>query len=211
MINNISNVDTRMQQQMGVAKASPSLVGMSAPPILSFKAKFLKEKATLRIKKIKRSDNIVIPGDIEDDYVDIVEDDGSPVNSSGNNHEFNFFQLEPEKRKTKFLKNCYVIDYIQSPRQRCGLGTEAVKQLAEKAMFDTRAEGRIVTFSAPVWKESSPALFFYKLGFRFMEKEANDYMDDCIIKKVPDLPPQIGMMYLPKANLHRLLRYGELF
>ena len=125
--------------------------------------------------------------------------------------EFNFFQLQPEKRKTAFLKNCYIIDYIQSPKPRCGLGTEAVKALAEKAMFDPRANGRIVTFSAPVWKESSPALFFYKLGFRFIEKGANEYMEDCLIKKIPDIPPQIGMMYLPKNNLHRLLRYGELF
>ena len=91
------------------------------------------------------------------------------------------------------------------------MGTEAVKALAEKAMFDPRANGRIVTFSAPVWKESSPALFFYKLGFRFIEKGANEYMEDCLIKKIPDIPPQIGMMYLPKNNLHRLLRYGELF
>lgn len=212
MINNISNVDTHMQQ-MGVMKTSPSLVSMSAPPILAFKTHLLKEKATLRVKKIKRSDNIVIPGEIEDDYVDIIEDDegASPQSFAGNSSEFNFFQLQPERRKTKFLKTCYVIDYIQSPRQRCGLGTEAVKQLAEKAMFDQNTQGRIVTFSAPVWKESSPAQFFYKLGFRFMDKESNDYMEDCIIKKIPDLPPRIGMMYLPKSNLHRLLRYGELF
>ena len=124
---------------------------------------------------------------------------------------FNFFQLEPERKQTKFLKNCYLIDYIQSPKMGCGLGTEAIKNLAEKAMFDQKADGRIVTFCAPVWKESSPAQFFYKLGFRFMDKEANKYIEDCIIKKVPDLPPQIGMMYLPKANIHKLLRYGELF
>lgn len=213
MINNISNVDTHVQQQMGVIKTTPSHVSMSAPPILAFKSVLLKEKATLRVKKIKRADNIVIPGEIDDDYVDIVEgdDDRAPQNSAGNGSTFNFFQLQPERQKTKFLKNCYVIDYIQSPRQRRGLGTEAVKQLAEKAMFDNIAQGRIVTFSAPVWKESSPALFFYKLGFRFMEKDANSYMEECLIKKVPDIPPQIGMMYLPKSNLHRLLRYGELF
>lgn len=213
MINNIASVDTRMQQQMGVTKASPSLVGMSAPPILSFRIPQLREKALIRVQKIKRSDNIVITGEIDDDYVDIIDDGGggSPQSVAGNNYEFNFFQLEPERAKTKLLKNCYVIDYIQSPRQRCGLGTEAVKQLAEKAMFDSRAEGRIVTFSSPVWKESSPAIFFYKLGFRFMEKDANTYIEDCIAKKIPDLPPQVGMMYLPKANLHRLLRYGELF
>lgn len=205
MINSITtNVDTRLQQA-SVLKTAPSQVSVSMPPILGFKVPNLKEKATLRVKKFNRSDNIVIVGEIDDDYVDIVEeDDDMPVNS------FNFFQLTPEKKKVKFLKNSYVIDYIQSPKARCGLGTEALKGLAEKALFDSRAEGRIVTFCAPVWKESSPALFFYKLGFRFMDSKANQYMEECLIKKVPDLPPQIGMMYLPKKNIHRLLRYGDL-
>ena len=206
MINNITNVDSQIN--LAVAKTKASTVSVSMPPIIGFKTPNLKQKAQIRIKKIKRSDNIVIPGDIDDDYVDIVEDNLLEKAPQG---EFNFFQLEPKKRKTAFLKNCYIIDYIQSPKQRCGLGTEAVKSLAEKAMFDPRAEGRIVTFSAPVWKESSPALFFYKLGFRFVEKGANEYMEECLIKKVPDIPPQIGIMYLPKNNLHRLLRYGELF
>ena len=206
MINNITNVDSQIS--MTVNKAKASAVSMPMPPIIGFKTPLLKQKALIRIKKIKRTDNIVVIGDIDDDYVDIVEDN---LMEKIPQSEFNFFQLQPEKRTTAFLKNCYIIDYIQSPTPNCGLGTEAVKSLAEKAMFDPRAEGRIVTFSAPVWKESSPALFFYKLGFRFVEKGANEYMEECLIKKVPDIPPQIGMMYLPKSNLHRLLRYGELF
>ena len=209
MINNISSVDTRLQQSQ-VVKTTPSQVSISAPPVLGFKTPNLKEKALIRIKKVKRSDNLVMTGDIDDDYVDIVEEK-IPVSPRAGNSSFNFFQLEPERRQTKFLKSCYLIDYIQSPKMGCGLGTEAIKNLAEKAMFDQKTEGRIVTFCAPVWKESSPAQFFYKLGFRFMDKEANLYIEDCIIKKVPDLPPQIGMMYLPKSNIHKLLRYGDLF
>ena len=206
MINSIPNVDSR-SQQINVAKAMTSRVSNPLPPVVGFKTPLIKEKATLRVKKFKRSDGIIIVGDIDEDYVDIVED----VDKTLQRQSFNFFQLEPEKKKTLFLKDCYVIDYICSPKQRCGLGTEAIKSLAEKAMFDDKMQGRIVTFSAPVWKESSPALFFYKLGFRFMTKTANEYMEECLIKKVPDIPPQIGMMYLPKSNLHRLLRYGEVF
>ena len=211
MINNISNVDTRLvqQQQMSVTKATTSMASISMPPILGFKTPFLKEKATLKVKKFKRADNIIIAGEIDDDYVDIVEED--LPDSGGENFTFNFFNPKPQKRKLKYLKNCYVIDYIQSPKAHCGLGTEAIKNLAEKAMFDSRAEGRIVTFSAPVWRESSPALFFYKLGFRFMEKSANDYMIECLKEKKPDLPPQTGMMYLPKSHLNKLLRYGDMF
>ena len=207
MINNIATVDTRMQQ-MSVAKTAPPHVSVPLPPVLSFKTPLFKEKATLRVKKIKRGDNIIIAGEIDDNYVDVVEEE---IITTIDNNSYNFFQPKPETRKIKYLKNCYIIDYIQSPKVRNGLGTEALKQLAEKAMFDSRAEGRIVTFSAPVCKESSPALFFYKLGFRFMQPSANEYMEECLAKNIPDLPPQTGMMYLPKSNLHKLLRYGDLF
>lgn len=211
MINNISGVETGMQQ-INVAKARTSLAGMSLPPILGFKTPLGKPKANLRVKKFKRSDGIIIPGEIDDDYVDIVEEEYENDDGGGIiGQPFTLANLVSKKRKVKYLKDCYIIDYIQSPQARCGLGTEALKGLAEKAMFDPKIQGRIVTYSAPVWQESSPALFFYKLGFRFMEVQANERMRECLIKNVPDLPAQTGMMYLPKVQLHKLLHYGEMF
>ena len=209
MINNITNVDAHLQQQMGVAKTASSAVSIPMPPILSFKTPLLKEKATMRVKKLRRADNIIIPGDIDDDYVDIVEEE--ILNEHLPDQHLNFFQQRAEKKKIKYLKHCYVIDYILSPTQRRGLGSEAIKGLAEKAMFDKRTEGRIVTFSTPIAKESSPAIFFYKLGFRFTDPQANEYIKECIVKNIPDIPPQVGMMYLPKSQLQKLLRYGDLF
>lgn len=205
MINNVGNVDARIQQS-NVIKAQASQISLTtAPPILGLKTPILKQKALLRVKKIKRSDNIIITGDIDDNYVDIVEEEFAIQNNNI------FSPIINEKKKLKYLKNSYVIDYILSPKMHAGLGTEALKGLAEKAMFDNKAEGRIVTFCTPVCAESSPAIFFYKLGFRFMEPAANEYINDCINKKIPDLPPQKGMMYLPKSNLHKLLRYGDVF
>lgn len=223
MINNITGMDLR--PQLSVAKATPSVTSMSMPAILGFKTPQLKEKATIRVKKIKRGDNIAIPGEIDEDYVDIVEEEIEYKgkyskyfqDSSGSGNFFTSSQspiiLTPRtyKRTTKYLKNCYIIDYIQSPKPKNGLGTEAIKQLAEKAMFDSRAEGRIVTFSAPIMKESSPALFFYKLGFRFTDPKCNEVMEECLRNNMPDIPAQIGMMYLPKNRLNKLLHYGELF
>ena len=223
MINNITTMDLR--PQMSVPKATPSLTSMSMPAIIGFKTPQIKEKATLRVKKIKRGDNIVIPGEIDDDYVDIVEEE---VEYKGKYSKYaqdsggggNFFMPKDSPmlytprtytRKTKYLKNCYIIDYIQSPKPKCGLGTEALKQLAEKAMFDNRAEGRIVTFSAPMMKEASPAMFFYKLGFRFTDPNCNEVMEECLRNNMPDIPAQIGMMYLPKNRLNKLIHYGELF
>ncbi len=209
MINNIATMDLR--PQMAVAKPTASVTSFSMPPILGFKTPPLKEKATIKVKKVKRGDNLIIPGIIDEDYVDIIEETVQQDSGGGNFFASHEFALPPIKRKVQYLKNCYIIDYIQSPKARCGLGTEAIKNLAEKAMFDSKADGRIVTFSAPMTKESSPALFFYKLGFRFTSPEANQYMEECIIKKIPDIPAQVGMMYLPKSRLHKLLRYGELF
>ena len=218
MINNITGMDLR--PQMSVAKTTPSVTSMSMPAILGFKTPQLKEKATIRVKKIRRGDNIVIPGEIDDDYVDIVEEEveykGKYSQPGGVGNFFTsssptIFTPRTYTRKTKYLKNCYIIDYIQSPKPRCGLGTEAIKQLAEKAMFDNRADGRIVTFSAPILKESSPALFFYKLGFRFIDPTSNEIMEECLRTNMPDIPAQTGMMYLPKNRLQKLLHYGELF
>ena len=59
MINNIVNVDARMQQT-SVVKTNPSLVGVTMPPILGFKTPLKKEKANLRVKKFRRSENIII-------------------------------------------------------------------------------------------------------------------------------------------------------
>lgn len=206
----INNVASDMRPQLAVARTSASISSMGMPPILGFKTPILKEKALIRVKKIKRADNIAVVGYIDDDYVDIVEEEIATTKK-----EDNFFSqpsfVAPIKRKLKYLKNCYLIDYIQSPRPDCGLGTEAVKNLAEKAMFDPKADGRIMTYSAPLIKDSSPALFFYKLGFRFLSPQANEYMEECLRKKTPDIPIQTGMMYLPKNHLHKLLRYGELF
>lgn len=206
MINNVTNIDTHMQR-MSVARTMPSTVGLSLPPVLGFKTPGTRGKAELRVKKFKRSDGIVIVGEIDEDYVDIIEEE-NPLDTPVKN--FSFVNYSPVKR-TMYLKDCYIIDYIQSPQARCGMGTEALKGLAEKAMFDPKIQGRIVTYSAPVWQESSPALFFYKVGFRFMDPSANERMKECIVKNIPDLPPQTGMMYLPKAHLHKLLHYGELF
>lgn len=209
MINNISQVNAQMQQ-MNVVKTVSSQTGISLPPILGFKTPVGKPKATLRVKKFKRSEKIIIVGEIDDNYVDIVEETDY-ANSNPDNMSFTLENLVAKKKKVKYLKDCYIIDYIQSPQAHCGLGTEALKGLAEKAMFDPKIDGRIVTYSSPVWQESSPAIFFYKLGFRFMEPAANERIKECINKNIPDLPAQTGMMYLPRMQLHKLLHYGEMF
>lgn len=207
MINLVTNIDVR--SKMNVEKPRQSLIGNKIPPLLGFKTSNGKQKAILRVKQFKRKDNITIVGEIDDNYVDILEEEFDKSEQINN---FNFFQFGPkEKKKIKFLKDSYIIDYIQAPKMYCGLGTLAIKELAEKAFFDPKFDGRIVTYSAPIAPDiQSPAIFFYKLGFRFLEKEANEKIIECIRKNTIDIPPQVGMMYLPKCNIKKLLRYGDI-
>ncbi|MBQ7126600.1 hypothetical protein IJO12_05895 [bacterium] len=207
MINVVSNIDLR--SKMNVEKPRQSFVGNKIPPLLGFKTTIGKEKAIIRVKQFRRKDNIAIVGEIDDNYVDIVEEDFDISEQVDN---FNFFRFGPnQKKKTKYLKDSYIIDYIQAPQMRCGMGTLAIKELAEKAFFDPKFDGRIVTYSAPISSDiQSPALFFYKLGFRFIEPEGNERMKECLEKNTIDIPPQIGMMYLPKYNIKKLLRYGDI-
>ena len=103
MINNITTMDTR--PQMAVAKPTASVQSMGMPPILGFKTPLLKQKADIRVKKIKRGDNIIIPGIIDSDYVDIVEE---TVRLQDDNDNF-FTTLGANapviKHKPKYLKN----------------------------------------------------------------------------------------------------------
>ena len=70
MINNIVSMDTR--PQMTVTKPTTSVTSMGMPPILGFKTPQLKEKAIIKVKKLKRGDNIAVFGDIDEEYVDII-------------------------------------------------------------------------------------------------------------------------------------------
>ena len=68
MINNVTNVDTHTN--MSITKAATTLASNPIPPLIGFRGKRADEKATLRVKKIKRNDNIIIVGNIDEDYVE---------------------------------------------------------------------------------------------------------------------------------------------
>ena len=103
MINNIASMD--MRPQIAVAKPMASVSSFSMPPILGFKTPILNQKALIKVKKIKRGDNIIIPGCIDSDYVDIVEEE-VPMQYSGGGgpNFFESFEFESMKIKRRIKK-----------------------------------------------------------------------------------------------------------
>ena len=97
MINNVTGVSASLPQ-MNVVKAMQSKTGISLPPVLGFKTPIGKGKANLRVKKFKRNDNIALAGEIDDDYVDIVEENAENEDDGDMNSSFTFVNLMPKKK-----------------------------------------------------------------------------------------------------------------
>jgi hypothetical protein len=108
------------------------------------------------------------------------------------------------------LKNCYKIDSIISPKRYCGAGTKAVQSVLERSLADKDTEGRVVVYAEMTDGKTSPAGFFYKLGFRFIDKSMNEIMENWVAKKITvDAPKLAGMMYLPKNHINKLMMYNN--
>lgn len=171
------------------------------------------EKARIKFRKIKQSDKYSVQGEWSDDYIIEIEcssssGDAKNISELMNRYKLITFKL-PEKRRYTYLKNCYKIDSIVSPQRYKGAGTKAVQLLLERSLADKDTEGRIVVYAEITDNQTSPAGFFYKLGFRFADNAMNEIMDEWLKKKIKAESPKLtGMMYLPKSNINKLMMYN---
>lgn len=173
--------------------------------------KTLVKDAKIKYRKIKRSDKYTVYGDWKNDYVDevTVEITNSPEIAELR-QKYRLITFKNPVSKTLYLKNCYKIDFIEAPQRYQGAGTKAVKALVERSLADKDTEGRVVVNAEIIDEKTSPAGFFYKLGFRFVDNNQNDKMEAWVREKTILNAPQLtGMMYLPKENINKLLRYKE--
>lgn len=169
------------------------------------------KKAKIKFRKIKQHDKYTVYGDWTSDYVEeeIKEVKNSPELSELRNR-YKLITFKNPLSKSLYLKNCYIIEYIESPQRYKGAGTSAVKSLLERALSEKDVEGRIVVDAKIVDEKTSPAGFFYKLGFRFLDSKMNATMESWVREKTLINAPRLtGMMYLPKENIAKLLRYKE--
>ena len=169
--------------------------------------------AKIKFHKIKKSDKYIVHGDWSKDYV--VEVEVKPSSNSEkqmtelmNRYKLITFKM-PLPTKQLYLNNCYKLDFIESPQRDCGAGTKAVQALLERSLADKETEGRIVVYAEITDGQTSPAGFFYKLGFRFVDKTMNETMEKWVAKRIKsDAPNLSGMMYLPKENIKKLMMYN---
>ena len=195
--------------------------GMSAIP---FRPKVVKDDgeqkpvqipdAKIKYRKIKQSDKYIVQGDWSEDYAVKIEVEATTKELEKNQELMNRYRLItfklPTKRYVTYLKNCYKIDSIESPQRYQGAGTKAIKALLERSLADKDTEGRLVVCAEITDGQTSPAGFFYKLGFRFVDNNLNEIMEEWIKKKIrTDAPKLTGMMYLPKNNINKIMMSGK--
>ena len=172
------------------------------------------QDAKIKFRKIKESDKYTVHGDWSEDYVKKVEIETSSKEIEKNMELMSRYKLitfkMPPKRIISYLKNCYKIDSITSPERYRGAGTKAVQSVLDRSLADKDTQGRLVVYAEITDGQTSPAGFFYKLGFRFLDKSMNEAMGTWVQKKIKSEFPQItGMMYLPKNNINKLMMYGR--
>jgi len=172
------------------------------------------EPAKIKFHKIKQSDKHQVYGAYPEDYIVKIELETSSKDIQKSMELMNRYKLITFKLSNKktyiYLKDCYMIDNLVAPQRYKGAGTKAVQNLLDRSLSDKDTEGRIVVMAEIIDGQTSPAGFFYKLGFRFIDKSQNEIMDKWLIKNIETEAPKItGMMYLPKQNISKLVMYNS--
>jgi len=171
------------------------------------------DDAKIKYHKIKLSDKYSVQGNWTEDYIKkvIVETSSKELEKNlelMSRYRLITFKL-PDKQTYLYLKDCYIIDSLEAPQRYKGAGTKALQNLLEKSLADKDTEGRIVVYANIVDGQTSPAGFFYKLGFRFGHEQKNEIMERWLREKTTEFPKITGMMYLPKNHINKLLMYKQ--
>lgn len=109
--------------------------------------------------------------------------------------------------ESKSFKPSYFIEHLFSHGK--GQGKEAVKNVVEESLQDVRTNGRVTLQADIIDGKTSPAGFYYKMGFRFTNGVNNKVLEEWLAKggKRENAPMLTGMMYLPKENIQHCLNY----
>ncbi|MCM1265402.1 MAG: hypothetical protein NC200_04305 [Candidatus Gastranaerophilales bacterium] len=172
------------------------------------------ENAKIKFHKVKQSDKYIVTGEWSEDYIVKVKTDASKDVEKHMTELMSRYKLitfkAPEPKINQYLKHCYKLDSIIAPQRYSGAGTKAMQALLERSLADKDTEGRIVLYAEMIDEQTSPAGFFYKLGFRFVDKSMNEIMEKWVAKKIlTDAPKLSGMMYLPKNHINKLMTYSD--
>ena len=112
-----------------------------------------------------------------------------------------------KSREKNILKPHYFIKFLWGDGNR--EGTNFVQDVVIKRLKDERTNGRVILDAKKIDAKTSPAGFYYKLGFRFLDETLNKILQQWKISggtkfNAPDLE---GRMFLPKENVEDCIRY----
>lgn len=170
--------------------------------------------AKIKFHKIKEHEKHIVQGVWPDDYVIKTSVAVSSKEIEKNMELMSRYRLIkfnlPSKKEIVHLRGCYQIDNIVAPQRYHGAGTKALQSLLDRSVSDKDTDGRIIVYADIVDGQTSPAGFFYKLGFRFLDNGMNEVMETWLRKNIKtDFPKLTGVMYLPKSNINKLMMYGR--
>ena len=170
-------------------------------------------KSTIKYHKIGKHDKYKVTGILPEYYISDKQVPKTNVDNLiklSSKYQLVSFKI-PDESNDYYVNSCYMIDFISSPVRCKGEGTKAIKALVEKSITDKDTKGRIITDVRIIDGQTSAAGFFYKLGFRFVDKNKNEQMQNWINDTSAILSPQLtGLMYLPQEGTKRLLMYKML-
>lgn len=201
----IISIGSGIQSQVGEVSLVKNSI-KKAEELVSFAI----PEAVIKYHKISKRDKYWTPEGLPEYYIETITESERKKKEDVKKflERFQFVKLTQKETQNSYLKDCYMLDYIFSPIKYKGKGSSAMKRLVEKAVFDKKINGRIVVDVKTVENEMSSCVFFYKLGFRFVESEKNQILQNIISDSKNTTPPTIvGLMYLPKESLNRLLIY----
>lgn len=92
-----------------------------------------------------------------------------------------------------------------------GSGTKAVQGVVAESVANPKTAGRVTLDACCIDGKTSPAGFYYKLGFRFQEQESNKILAEWLKNggKRENAPFLTGSMYLPQENIEHCLNYAH--
>ena len=181
-----------------------------------------RQKARIKYKKVKASDLLVASEGFPEEYYAPEKEEGFTLLKGVKQYlriipeskkEGNFFVsgVGGDEEKSRYFSDVYLLQDIESPTPREGAGTEAIQCLVEKSMLDENTNGRIILYIRPIALEDTSVQFFYKLGFRSTDEAWNKKIEDSIRNNLLEIEISSCYMYLPKENVPKVLRYGQLF
>ena len=110
--------------------------------------------------------------------------------------------------ETYVLLPHYHIDKLWSNGE--GSGTKAIQDVVRKSLADAQTAGRVTVDASCIDGKTAPGGFYYKLGFRFVNKLSNEECENWLKSggDKANAPFVTGMMFLPEENIQKCLEYG---